>query len=313
MPPKKQSRAEGKPLTAAQQKKADAAKAKAAEAEAREQERLDEIRNDPLVVRHSATTPALTVTDVFNSVITLKDFPLRKPESGRAPFDWTELRNRLAGRNAESPMWFVHIRTEDLILEPEGLDGEKVQAAIIVEASEPTLAPMHMVVREARPFSDLEDNTPERIVKLADQGFVWREVRADDGAAINVFLLQEKEKPKAAAATDGVAKSFSFGAAAPAAPATTTPAAPVAGFGNNNGGAPRSTASTPSVTTGFGGTPTPAVQNASAAAAALAAAAGGAKTGFGSAAAPAPVAKQPSFGFGGAAPAATTTAPAAAA
>lgn len=222
MPPKKQSKAEAPPqLTPAQQKKREAAAAKALEEETREKERLAEIAADPLLVRHSESYPAITVSQLFTTVIKRHDFSVRPAvkgaaSPGKAAFDWTEFKAALATRNKTSPTWFAHARTEDLILEPDGCDGEHVPAVVIVEASEPTLAPMHMVIRELRPFSDPEDNTPERVVKLADHGLCWREVRGDAGEELNMFLLQQSPKKT------GLQPSFSFGAL----PTTTKPAAP---------------------------------------------------------------------------------------
>lgn len=234
MGPKKAHRAEGSNAASPAAQKREKARIAKEEAEsALEAERVATIQADPLVLRHSDANPALKVSDIFNEILKRKTFVCREDADAdgkgnprrTGTFDWSIFKEALAARNAESPTWFVHIRTEDLLLEPKGLDGEKIEVAVVVEASEPTLAPMHMVYREARPHADVEDNPPERVIGLDELQLCWREARADDGAVINVFVLQF-----AAQAAPVFPTAVSFGLP-PAAGAQTTTAAPAAGFG----------------------------------------------------------------------------------
>jgi hypothetical protein len=300
MPPKKKNRTEGK--TSPSKESKAAAKAEA-EADI-EHSRLESIAADSLIVRDAPETPALKVSELFSRVVLRKDFKIRtakgQPDQGRAAFDWSTLREELSKRNDKSPTWFMHIRTEELILDPDGLDGEHVECAVIAETTEPTLAPMHMVVRVARPFSDAEDNTPERILKLSEAGLCWREVRGDAGEVLNIFLLQPRKSTEVAPA-----RSFSFGAAPPPATtvsASTAPAtSPLPSTAQASADASAASPPKPS-TSGFGfGTNSAGAQAAQAATEALSAAAktaGSAPTAFGQPA----VQKSASFGFGAAVP-----------
>ena len=45
----------------------------------------------------------------------------------RMLFNWTVMKTRLSARTSESPTWFIQLRREDLLLEPDGLDGETIE------------------------------------------------------------------------------------------------------------------------------------------------------------------------------------------
>lgn len=165
-------------------------------------------------------------------------------------FDWTAFRTALEARSSASPRWFLQLREEDLLCDPDGLEGANVECFVIVEASEPTLAPAHYIVKEHWPNSDAEDNAPERVLAIKDQGMYWRPLTKDDGSSINAFVLSKR--PSAGAPSGGF--SFGFGAPTSTAQAATSsapvPAAPSTfGFGTP---APSVAASAPVISFGFG-------------------------------------------------------------
>lgn len=164
-------------------------------------------------------------------------------------FDWSVFRSALENRTTDSNRWFIQLRDEDLLCEPDGLEGVSVECFVVAEASEPSLAPAHYVVKEHWPNSDLEDNAPERVLSIKDQGLIWRSVTKDDGVSINTFVLSKADVTPlfVAPLTSGTTtQSFSFGA-----PAATT--APIAfSFGNSVGSGVQ--ASVPP-TFGFGTSP----------------------------------------------------------
>lgn len=227
--------------------------------------------NDKLI----GTTP-VTIDQVLGAC-TIKDFKeqvystseRRVVTTGRTVIaDWKAFREALEGRTADSPMWFIQRRIEDLLLEPDGTIGERVESFVIVESSNPTLAPLHYIVADPLPDADQEDHVPSRVLLLAEQDVKWNPITKADGSSINAFILQRKS----------VVPAFSFGASsAPAATASTTET-PAGGFGFGFG------SSTPSAPTGGAGF----------------------AFGFGSApqaaSVPAPTAPTFSFGFGAVAP-----------
>nr|CCD17640.1 unnamed protein product [Trypanosoma congolense IL3000] len=195
---------------------ATAAATRAANAEARREELLKWLEaNDPLYDRSGA--PPITISELFDAKLEHKTFV--KPEVGEQPYDWSKFRGVLESRMASSPRWFMQIREEDLLIE-DSFDGVTVDCIVIAEAAQPTLAPAHYIVKQHLPYSDLEDNAPERILPIEGQHMYWRRVVRDDGGDINAFLLQKRT---VAAVPQTV---FGFGAAQPtpsAAPPSTAP------------------------------------------------------------------------------------------
>lgn len=238
-------------------------------------------KNDLLL--HTSQT-SLTISQLLQERLNHRTFT--RPGSPPQAFDWSVFRTALDARDGSSPRWFIQLREEDLLLGPDGLDGVTVDCFVIAEAQEPTLAPAHYVVKAHWPYSDIEDNAPERILPLEGQTMGWYPVTKDDGSATNTFvLLRTDELPKVAGSAAAPAASFGFGAPAPTTTATTTTATaapPSFGFGG------ASTASTGAISFGFGA-PTPAP---------AAAAAPPANFGFGGAPAAPAAPTATNFGFG---------------
>ncbi|KPA81072.1 hypothetical protein ABB37_04433 [Leptomonas pyrrhocoris] len=277
--------------------------------------------HDPLLDK-AADTP-IQLEELFSSKLVHRTFA--QPGVGDTPYDWTEFRKVLAERSATSPRWFIQLREEDLLAGAEGMEGVTVDCYVIAEAAQPTLAPAEYIVKVHWPYSDAEDNAPERILPLESQEMCWRRVVKADGSDMNVYLLQKRHSDGAAKTGPALASSaFGFGASAPSASSPTAAATTVTA---PSADAPSSTAaSTATSSLGFGFGAAPTANGAPTAAAASGfgfsfgpaiptsapSAGNGSSTtttafsfGFGqSSAAPAP----PSFGFG--APAAPSTAPA---
>lgn len=248
MPPRKAAKTE---------KSATATEAKAQRDAAELVERTAWIAaNDPLL---DLTGAPFTVSELFSNVVQQKTFAaIDETIPSNTPCDWSSFRDVLLQRNATSPRWFIQLRKEDLLLQPDGLRGTVVETFVVAEATEPTLSPAHYVVKEHWPNSDIEDNAPERVLKIADQGLKWVRVVLDNGDDTNTFLLS-KPKTVAASSTGATAPAmnFTFGGA-PAAPSAPAAAAPVQ-FGFAAAAAPAA----PSFSFGFGaapaaGAPTPA-------------------------------------------------------
>ena len=148
---------------------------------------------------------------------------------GESAFDWskfvTALQARAGSTELQASTWFLHLRVEDLLLDPDGLRGKKVPCFIVVETKQKTLAPAHYIIREHLPFSDAEDNTPEQVVKINPEKFFWRRIVGDDGTtALNAYVLSSKAAVRKEIAGPP-AVSFGFGAPAAAS------ASPAASFG----------------------------------------------------------------------------------
>ncbi|CUG82566.1 nucleoporin-like protein, putative [Bodo saltans] len=255
---------------------------------------LEWIKNNDALLATDAK--AATISELFQKVITAQKFNRNNTEH---TFDWSAFKAAMENRDDNSPRWFVQLRKEDLLCEPDGLEGTSVDCFVVVEATEPTLAPAHFVLKEHWPNSDLEDNAPERVNSLADQKLHWKPITKDDGTSINAFLLSRREAAPVASAAP-----ISFGIAAPvaAAPstsnlsfgiATASPAAPINfGFGAPTAASPAA----PAQSFGFGST-TPA------------AAAPATGFGFGAPAAKPTQPTQPAAGFSFGGPAATKQIP----
>ncbi|EKF29686.1 hypothetical protein MOQ_006515 [Trypanosoma cruzi marinkellei] len=181
-------------------------------------------QNDPSYDRSGA--PPITISELLSTKLSHKTFTVGG--KGEMPYDWSKFRAVLEGRSAESPRWFMQLREEDLLIEG-GLDGVTVDCVVIAEASVPTLAPAHYIVKMHMAFSDLEDNAPERILPIEGQDMCWRRVVRDNGGNINAYLLQKRET------TGNTTQSFGFGA-----------------VGTLNTTVTASTASMPTSTGGFG-------------------------------------------------------------
>lgn len=265
--------------------------------------------HDPLLDR--AADAPVPLEELFSSKLVHRTFP--QPGVGDTPYDWSEFRKVLEERTATSPRWFLQLREEDLLAGADGMEGVTVDCYVIAEATQPTLAPAEYIVKVHWPYSDAEDNAPERILPLESQGMCWRRVVKADGTDMNVFLLQKRSDGAAkggAAAAAVTSTAFGFGSAAPATNTAATTAAPAApastlatppGFGFGFGASTPATNAAPATAPpsfgfGFGATPsatTPAAPPAFG-------------FGFGSsttAAAPAASAAASAFGFGAPAPA----------
>ncbi|CBH17177.1 hypothetical protein, conserved [Trypanosoma brucei gambiense DAL972] len=239
---------------------AAAAAARVAKAETQRAQLLEWLdANDPLYDRSGA--PPLTISEVLSTKLAHKTFT--KADVGERPYDWSKLRAVLEARTASSPRWFMQIREEDLLVEG-GLDGVTVDCVVIAEASQPTLAPAHYIVKQHLPFSDLEDNAPERILPIEGQNMYWKRVVRDDGANINTFLLQKRDP----------ASSAQFGFSGATASSGESSKAPVAtggfdfGFGNaqasSNGNSGANVTGSGGVTIAFGfGTAVPTANSSS--------------------------------------------------
>lgn len=202
--------------TAAEKRKREAMEAQNA-AQRTLVERIE--REDALLATNLA---ALRLSEVFDRLIPHKKFKVRGPPGGQREFDWTKILEVLRQRDAKSPRWFIQIRSEDLLLEPSGTDGETVDCFIVLECDVPTLAPLHYVAREHPPYSDIEDNAPESIFMLSGQRVCWRKMVLDDGKDINCYILAERPA--------GVA----IGSAAASAPGATSTNVPQFGFGGGD-------------------------------------------------------------------------------
>ncbi|EAN99075.1 hypothetical protein TcCL_ESM00448 [Trypanosoma cruzi] len=168
---------------------ASAAAAKRALKEAEHEEVVQWLeRNDPLYER--SRVPPITISELLSEKLSHRTFTMN--DKGEVPYDWSKLRAALEGRNPKSPRWFMQLREEDLLFE-DVLDGVTVDCVVIAEASVPTLAPAHYIVKMHMPFSDPEDNAPECILPIEGQGMCWRSVVRDNNCDINAYLLQKRE------------------------------------------------------------------------------------------------------------------------
>lgn len=310
MPPRsaaKKSSASVKSTTTAAERRTAAQEKRAAQ-QAAEQLALTEWidTHDPLLDR-AADNP-IRLEELFSTKLVHRTFA--KPGIGEQPYDWSEFKTVLENRTAQSPRWFIQLREEDLLAGADGLEGVTVDCYVVVEASVPTLAPSEYVVKVHWPYSDAEDNAPERILPLDGQQMCWRRVVKTDGSDINVFLLQKRTAASAGTAngmaaslngpsgTAAPAMSFGFGGS-PAASASPPASSASTGFGFGFG-----TTTMPSVTTttaasfGFGGDPV--VKST-----ALVFGFGSGSAATTTAAVGAAVASPPSFSFGSAVPAST--------
>ncbi|KAH9593113.1 hypothetical protein LSM04_001919 [Trypanosoma melophagium] len=219
-------------------------------------------KNDPLYDRSGA--PPITISELLSVKLIHKTF--KKAGMNEMPYDWSKLRGTLESRSSTSPRWFMQLREEDLLAD-DGFEGVTVDCVVIAEASLPTLAPAHYIVKMHLPYSDLEDNAPERILPIAEQNMCWRRVVRDDGTDINAYLLQKKEMPSAAI-------SFGFGTSTASTTVATitsssnttintTTAAPSNGFGFGFGTTTATTSGEVNTNTFGFGTTTPSSTNAS--------------------------------------------------
>lgn len=163
--------------------------------------------NDELL--DNAPESPITVDDIFSKQLIHKSFTCANSNS--TLFDWSEFRSALEMRNAKSPRWFVQLREEDLLLGPNGLEGVRVDCFVVVEAKAPTLSPAEYIVKVHLPYSDAEDNAPERILSLAQQGMCWRRVVKNNGDDINVYLLQKRRDNRSVGLSASSEATFGFG------------------------------------------------------------------------------------------------------
>ncbi|ESL07232.1 hypothetical protein TRSC58_05084 [Trypanosoma rangeli SC58] len=207
-------------------------------------------QNDPLYDRSG--DPPITVSELLSTRLSHNTFSVTG--KGEMPYNWDKFRDLLEARKPDSPRWFMQLREEDLLAD-DGFTGVTVDCVVIAEASVPTLAPAHYIVKMHMPFSDLEDNAPERILPIEGQGMCWRRVVRDNGCNINAYLLQKR------GTTSGAAPVFGFGAAVATAPTTAsangtsvTNSSSAFGFGAAVASVPTNTTSTttPPSTFGFG-------------------------------------------------------------
>ncbi|TPP55448.1 hypothetical protein CGC20_10210 [Leishmania donovani] len=249
MAPKKSSAAAKKASTAASAaKRGQDAQQKRALKEKVEQEALaqwiDSI--DPLLDK-AAENP-IQMEELFSTKLVHRTFS--QPGTGERPYDWSEFRKVLESRNASSPRWFMQLREEDLLSGDDGMEGVTVDCYIIAEAMQPTVAPGEYIVKVHWPYSDAEDNAPERILPLEGQGMCWRRVVKADGSDMNVFLLQKRGKTASAGGSGAAATAtlaspvFAFvGSVQLTAATSATSATPGLGFGF--GAAPQSVGEAP--------------------------------------------------------------------
>ncbi|KAI5687083.1 hypothetical protein MNV84_07128 [Leishmania braziliensis] len=228
--------------------------------------------HDPLLDKAAANP--IQMEELFSAKLVHRTFIQRG--AGERPYDWSEFRKVLESRTASSPRWFMQLREEDLLAGDDGMEGVTVDCYVIAEATQPTMAPGEYIVKVHWPYSDAEDNAPERILPLEGQGMCWRRVVKTDGSDMNVFLLQKRSEPASAgdsgASATAVLSSSAFGFGAPAsrtptAPASASAATSMPGF--VFGGAPFATAPNPATLTaattsatpefkfGFGAAPQP--------------------------------------------------------
>lgn len=294
MAPKSSAKKAATPsVTSAAERRQAAQEKRALQAKAEREALTSWIDEHDALLDKAADAP-VRMEELFSAKLEHRTFAA--PGLGEQPYDWSEFRAVLESRTASSPRWFMQLREEDLLAGADGLEGVTVDCYVIAEATQPTVAPGEYIVKVHWPYSDAEDNAPERILPLAGQGMCWRRVVKADGSDMNVFLLQKRSSGSGAGGAAPVTSAaFGFGApaAAGSAPPAAAPAAP-AGFGVGFGGAPAApapvpAAAAPSFGLGFG----------SAAPAAPAASAPGNAPGFG-------------FSFGPSAPAPSSASPASA-
>lgn len=163
--------------------------------------------NDELL--DNAPESPVTLNDIFSKLLIHKSFTLAN--SNPTSFDWSEFRSALEMRNANSPRWFVQLREEDLLLGPNGLEGVRVDCFVVVEAKAPTFSPAEYIVKVHWPYSDSEDNAPERILSLAQQGMCWRRVVKNNGDNINVYILQKRRDNRSGDSSASSEATFGFG------------------------------------------------------------------------------------------------------
>ncbi|KAL7707063.1 hypothetical protein N2W54_001360 [Lotmaria passim] len=303
--------AKREPRASAAEKQREAQEKRALKEKANEQALAEWIdTHDALLDK--ATDAPIHLEELFSSKLVHRTFA--QPGVGDTPYDWTEFRKALEERTATSPRWFIQLREEDLLAGADGLEGVTVDCYVIAEATQPTLAPAEYIVKVHWPYSDAEDNAPERILPLESQGMCWRRVVKADGSDMNVYLLQKRSDGGAAAKVPAVnSATFGFGTSTSAASAAAAPSGFSFGFGS---AAPAPTgAAPPSFGFSFGGAAPPAT-TASATAPAAPHNSGGAAPafsfGFAQNTAASATAPAPSFGFGAPASTTTTTATAAA-
>ncbi|KAG5469521.1 hypothetical protein LSCM1_02744 [Leishmania martiniquensis] len=197
--------------------------------------------------------------ELFSEKLVHRTFVL--PGTGEQPYDWSEFRKVLESRTASSPRWFMQLREEDLLAGEDGMEGVTVDCYVIAEATRPTLAPGQYIVKVHWPYSDAEDNAPERILPLEGQGMCWRRVVKADGSDMNVFLLQKRSTTigkggvvaTLAATAAPAASAFGFPERGMAASPQEAPSATKVanfGFGNTSSATP-----TPAFGFGFGAVP----------------------------------------------------------
>lgn len=189
----------------------------------------------------------ITVDDLFSKQLIHKTYSHESLDP--TPFDWSEFRQALEMRNANSPRWFVQLREEDLLLGPHGLDGVRVDCFVVVEAKAPTFSPAEYIVKVHWPYSDAEDNAPERILSIAQQGMCWRRVVKNNGGDINVYLLQKRDSVISAAPDISTGASFGFGPSS-SAPTTNSGSSSSPSVGFSFGATSFFSTTTPSATTG---------------------------------------------------------------
>ncbi|KPI88130.1 hypothetical protein ABL78_2763 [Leptomonas seymouri] len=249
--------------------------------------------HDPLLDK--AADRPIQLEELFSSKLVHRTFS--QPATGDIPYDWSEFRKVLGERSETSPRWFIQLREEDLLAGADGMEGVTVDCYVIAESTQPTLAPAEYIVKVHWPYSDAEDNAPERILPLESQGMCWRRVVKADGSDMNVYLLQKRNDGAAKAGPAVASSAFGFGAATPSVPSSTAaPTTATPGFGFGFGAAPTangisSAATAPSVGFSFGSaapTSAPSAGSSSAAVPAF-------SFGFGQTSA---VPATPSFGFG---------------
>ncbi|KAG5469165.1 hypothetical protein LSCM4_02563 [Leishmania orientalis] len=229
--------------------------------------------HDPLLDK--AADGPIQMEELFSTKLVHRTFAL--PGAGERPYDWSEFRKVLESRTASSPRWFMQLREEDLLAGDDGMEGVTVDCYVIAEATQPTVAPGEYIVKVHWPYSDAEDNAPERILPLEGQGMCWRRVVKADGSDMNVFLLQKRSLPACKGGSDAsvaatlAPSAFAFGfpdnrTAASSRDGSTTTKIPDYGFGNTFSAAaptpPPTVTTTPSLTPGlgfgFGAAPQPA-------------------------------------------------------
>ncbi|CCW60897.1 unnamed protein product [Phytomonas sp. EM1] len=277
MPPRSSKKADTKREGSSAKRSAMRAVERAAKKEAeREAMRKWIDDHDPLLDK--APTHPITINCIFDKMLMHKSFSHTSPgcEVKQEPYDWSVFQSVLESRNSSSRRWFIQLREEDLLAGEDGMDGVTVDCFVIAEASEPTLAPAEYIVKVHWPYSDAEDNTPERILPIEGQSMCWRRIVKSDGQDINAYLLVKKEGSSGSALTaspSSAAPASLFGMSAASAPNTASgstasatlasTSAPVSGFGFSFGQSSSastappssSTATPPGFSFGFGTAP----------------------------------------------------------